>query len=51
VDAVQVRLICEPLAAVAVRPAGALGAVVSGACVVAVAMFEYGPRLPAASTL
>ena len=38
------------LAAVAVNAVGALGAVVSGgAGVVALAIGEYGPRLPAAS--
>ena len=41
VDAVQARLICEPLIAVADKPAGVLGAVVSGtACVVAEAIAE-----------
>jgi len=51
VDPVHVRLICEIEAAVAMRLAGAVGGVVSGAVgVVAVAVLEYALLLPAASS-
>ncbi len=50
VEAVQPRLTWVELTAVALSPVGAVGGVVSGAAgVVAVAIVEYGPRLPAAS--
>ena len=50
VDAVQLRLIWLPLAAVAVRFDGVLGGCESEADgVVALAVFEYWLRLPAAS--
>ena len=49
VEAVQVRLMEEMLAAVAVRLAGAVGGWVSGAGVVVVAVLEYELRFPAAS--
>ena len=50
VDAVQLRLIWLVETAAADRPLGAVGGVVSGAaCVVALAVFEYRSRLPAAS--
>jgi hypothetical protein len=49
-EAAQLRLICVAPAAVAPRPAGALGGVVSGAaCVVAVTMLELALTFPAAS--
>ena len=47
VEAVHDKLICEVLAAVAVKPDGADGGTVSA--VVALAVFEYPLRLPAAS--
>ena len=51
VAAVQLTLICVLEAALAARLLGAVGALVSGAAgVVADAIAEYGPRLPAAST-
>ena len=51
VEAVHAKLICEAEAAVAVRFAGALGGVVSGAAgVVAVAGLEYALLFPAASS-
>ena len=51
VEAGQLMLICELLVAVAVRLAGAVGGVVSGApaSVVAVAIVEFALRFPAAS--
>jgi len=50
VEAVQLKLICVLDAGVAPNPEGALGAVVSGgACVVALAVFEYALKLLAAS--
>ena len=49
VDAVQLRLIWVLLTAVAVRLPGALGGCVSGDGVVALAVFEYWLRFPAAS--
>ena len=47
VDAVQLRLICAPLAGIAVKPAGTVGVVVSA--VVALATVELLLRFPAAS--
>jgi hypothetical protein len=50
VEAVQLKLICELEAAVAVKPVGALGGVVSAALgVLAEAVLEYVLKLPAAS--
>ena len=50
VDAVHVRLIWLVETAVPLSPEGAVGACVSGAaCVVALAVFEYVLRFPAAS--
>jgi hypothetical protein len=50
VEAAQLRLICVVPAAVAARPTGALGGVVSwAACVVALTMLELALTFPAAS--
>jgi hypothetical protein len=49
VDAVQARLTWGPATTTAVKPAGVDGFSVSGAGVLALAVFEKSPRLPAAS--